>query len=158
MTRPNEQGAVQAERRDRVGRGKLPSRKDRLHDFETMRNPVNALQQCFFVHARSWGDRKLEDDLRLYSWLSETNERERIVDLGEVVYRAVVDISPDRFVYVVLGPNRAIGESNLSSNRQLASCLAPLSYCGGYAVRVLEIERRKARRKWRDMMPGIEGS
>jgi len=106
---------VQAERRDRVGRGKLPSRKDRLHDFETMRNPVNALQQCSFVHARSWGDRKLEDDLRLYARLSETNERERIVDLGEVVYRAVVDISPDRFVYVVLGPNRAIGESNLPS-------------------------------------------
>jgi hypothetical protein len=26
-----------------------------------------------------------EDDLRLYSWLSETHERERIADLGEVV-------------------------------------------------------------------------
>src|SRR6516164_407258 len=127
MTRPNEQGAVQAERRDRVGRGKLPSRKDRLHDFETMRNPVNALQQCSFVHARGWGNRKLEDDLRLYSRLSETNERERIVDLGEVVYRAVVDISPDWFVYAVLGPNGAIGESNLSAYRRLAARLAHLS-------------------------------
>src|SRR6516225_11420380 len=158
MTRPNEQGTVQAERRDRVGRGKLPSRKDRLHDFETMRNPVNALQQCSFVHARSWGDRKLEDDLRLYARLSETNERERIVDLGEVVYRAVVDISPDRFVYVVLGPNRAIGDSNLSAYRHLAARLAHLSYCSGYTVSVLEIERRKARRKWRDLISGIEGS
>ena len=35
-------------------------------------------------HARSWRDRKLEDDLRLYSRLCETYERERIADLGEV--------------------------------------------------------------------------
>ena len=27
---------MQTERRDRVGRGKLPSRRDRLYDFETM--------------------------------------------------------------------------------------------------------------------------
>src|SRR6516164_8236373 len=143
MTRPNEQGAVQAERRDRVGRGKLPSRKDRLHDFETMRNPVNALQQCSFVHARSWGDRKLEDDLRLYSRLSETHERERIVDLGEVVYRAIVKISPGRSGYVVFGPNGAICESNFSSYGQLAADLAHLPQCGGYTVRIIEIERRK---------------
>jgi len=65
MTRPNEQRAVQTERRDRVGRGKLPSRKDRLHDFETMRNPVDALQQCSLIDAKSWRDGEPEDDLRL---------------------------------------------------------------------------------------------
>ena len=70
-------------------------------------------------HARSWRDRKLEDDLRLYSRLSETYERERIADLGKVVHRAIVNISPDRFVYVVFGPNRAIREPNLSSDGQL---------------------------------------
>jgi hypothetical protein len=41
----------------------------------------------------SWRDRKLEDALRLYSWLSEPLERERIANLGEVVYRAIVNIS-----------------------------------------------------------------
>ena len=98
---------MQAERCDRVGRGKLPSGKDRLHDFETVRDPIDASQQCCLVHAGSWRQRKLEDDLRLYSWLSETHERERITDLGEVVYRAIVDISPDRSIYVVFGPNCA---------------------------------------------------
>src|SRR6516162_7738547 len=36
-----------------------------------------------------------------------------------VVHRAIVNISPDRFVYVVFGPNRAIREPNLSSDGQL---------------------------------------
>ena len=102
---------MQAERRDRVGRGKLPSRKDRLDDFEAVPDPVNASQQCCLVHVRSWRQRKLEDDFRLYSWLSETHERERIAYLGEIVYRAVVNISPDRFIDIVFGPNRAIRES-----------------------------------------------
>ena len=75
-------------------RGKLPSGKDRLHDFEAVPDPVDASQQCCLVHARRWRQRKLEDDFRLYSWLSETHERERIADLGEIVYRAVVQHIP----------------------------------------------------------------
>jgi hypothetical protein len=112
---------------DCVRRGKLPSGKDRLHDFETVRNPVDARQQRSLIDTRSWRDRKLEDDLRLYSWLSETYKRERIADLGEVVYGAIVNISPDRFVYVVFSPNRPIGESNLSSHWHLAAGLAHLA-------------------------------
>ena len=110
---------MQTESRDRIGRGKLPSGKDRLHDFKTVRNPVDALQQGSLIHARSWRHGEPEEDLRLYSRLSETHERERIADLGEVVHRAIVNISPDRFVYVVFGPNRAIREPNLSSDGQL---------------------------------------
>src|SRR5215831_2546071 len=50
---------------------------------------------------------------------SRDHEQERIADLGQVVHRAIVNISPDRFVYVVFGPNRAIREPNLSSDGQL---------------------------------------
>src|ERR1700738_1970046 len=157
MTRPNQEGTVQAEPRDRVGRGKLPPRKDRLDDFETVCNPVDVGQQCSFVHARSWRGGKLENDLRLDSWLSETHQGERIADRGEVVFRAIVNISPDRFMYVVFSPNRSVGESNLSSYGHLAARHAHLSYCSGYAVCVAEIEGRKARRKWRDLVADIEG-
>jgi collagenase-like PrtC family protease len=129
---------VQAERRDCVGRGKLPSREDRLHDFETVRNPVDARQQCFFVHAGSWRDPNLEDDLRLYAWLSETHERKGFADLGDVVYRA-------------------IGESYLSSHGHLAARLAHLSYYSGYAVSIVKVEGRKARRERRDLAASIEG-
>jgi hypothetical protein len=45
-------GPVQTERRDRVGRGKLPSRKDRLHDFETMRNPIDEQVETTFEDKR----------------------------------------------------------------------------------------------------------
>ena len=149
---------MQAEPRDRVGRRKLPSRKDRLHDFETVRNPVDALQQCSFVHARSWGDRKLEDDLRLYLWPSGTNKRERIADLGEVVYRAVVNVSSDRFMYVALGPSRAIREANLAPHRQLPARLTHLPHCDGYTVRIVEIERGNPRGEWLDLTASIEGA
>jgi len=115
-------------------------------------------QQCCLVHARRWRQRKLENNLRLYSWLSETYERERIADLREVVYRAIVNISPDRFVYVVFSPNRPIGESNLSSHEHLAAGLAHLPHCGGYAVRIVEIERRNPRGKWLYLKASIEGA
>jgi hypothetical protein len=100
--------------------------------------------------------RKLEDDFRFYSWLSETHERERIADLGEIVYRPVVNISPDRSIYVVFGPNRAIREANLASHRHLAARLAYPPYCSSHAVSNPEIERRKTRREWRDLVAGIE--
>src|SRR5271166_1233116 len=137
VTRPDKQGSMQPKGCDCVRRGKLPSGKDRLHDFENVRNPVDARQQ------RS---------------LSETYERERIADRGEVVYGAIVNISPDRFVYVVFSPNRTISESNLSSHGHLAAGLAHLSHCGGYAVRIVEIERRNPRGKWLDLTASIEGA
>src|SRR6202040_1699023 len=117
-------------------------------------DPIDASQQCCLVHARSWRQGKLEDDLRLYSWLSETHERERTTDLGEVVYRAAVNISPDRSIF---GPNRAIREADFASHRHLAAPLPHLPYCGSHAVSIVEIERRKARREWRDLAAGIEG-
>jgi hypothetical protein len=46
VTRPDKQGTMQAKRCDRVGRRKFVSREDRLYDFETVRNPVDARQQC----------------------------------------------------------------------------------------------------------------
>ena len=52
--------------------------------------PVEALQQCFLVRARSWRDSEPENDLRLYAWLGETRERKCIAEFGEVVYRAVL--------------------------------------------------------------------
>jgi hypothetical protein len=58
---------------------------DSGQEHNALRQFINP-QQCCLVHAWSWRERKLEDDLRLYSWLSETHERERITDLGEVVY------------------------------------------------------------------------
>jgi hypothetical protein len=121
-----------------------------------VRDPIDASQQSCLVHVWSWRQRKLEDDLRLYSWLSETHERERITDLGEVVYRTIVDISPDRSIYVVFGPNRAIREANLASHRHLAAHLAHLPYCSSHAVSIVKIERRKARGEWRDLVAGIE--
>src|SRR5262249_12045326 len=76
MTRPDKQVTVRAKCCDRVGGRKLPSGKDRLHDFETMRSPVDARQQCSLIHTGSWRDGELEDDLRLYSWLGEALEGE----------------------------------------------------------------------------------
>jgi hypothetical protein len=80
-------------------------------------DPIDASQQCCLVHARSRRQRKLEGDFRLYAWLSEPHERERVADLGEIVYRAVVNISPDRCVYVVFGPNRAIRNDGLGTGQ-----------------------------------------
>src|SRR5262249_28999054 len=45
----------------------------------------------------------------------KTPERERIADLGEAVYRAVVNISPHRCIC----PNRGICEIDLAPHRQL---------------------------------------
>src|SRR5260221_301933 len=81
-------------------------------------------------------------------------QHKRIADLGEVVYRAVVNISPHRFIF---GPSRAIREADLASHRHLAAHLAHLPYCSSHAVSIVEIERRKARREWRDLVAGIEG-
>src|SRR5258708_26715264 len=125
-----------------------------MHDFETVPDPIDASQQCCLVHAGSWCQRKLEDDLRLYSWLSETREPERIADLGEVVHRAVVNISPDRSIF---GPGRAIREAELASQRHLAAHLSHLPYCSSHAVGIVDIERRKASREWRDLVAGIQG-
>ena len=144
---------MKSERRDRIGRGKLPSGKDRLHDFKTVCNPVDARKQCSLIHARSWRDGEPEDDLRLYSWLSEVHERERNADFGQVVYRAVVNISPHRCIC----PNRGIGEANFASHRQLPAGLAHLPHCNGYTVRIVEIERRKPRREWLNLTTDIEG-
>src|SRR6516225_6790565 len=71
--------------------------------------------------------------------------------------RAIVNISPDRFVHVVFGPNRVIRESNLSSYGQLPADLAHLPHCSGYTVCIVEIERRKPRREWLNLTTGIEG-
>jgi hypothetical protein len=37
------------------------------------------------------------------------------------------------------------------------SPLAHLPYCSSHAVSIVEIERRKARREWRDLVAGIQG-
>jgi hypothetical protein len=123
-----------------VWRRKLPSGKDRLHDFETVRNPVDARQQCSLVHARSWCDGEPEDDLRLYSWLAKTHERERIADFGEVVLLCGRKHNPTS---VPIRPSRAIREADLAPHRQLPAGLTHLPHCGGYAVRIFEIEGRK---------------
>src|SRR5262245_18127169 len=121
MTRRDKQGTVKAKCRDSVGRRKLPSGKDRLDKFETMGKPVHAREQGFLIHTGSWCDGELEDDLRLYAWLGEIPERERFADFGEIVHRSVVNVSPDRSVYVVFGPNRTIREADLAPHRQLSA-------------------------------------
>src|SRR5258708_38644875 len=133
---------------------RLPLPMHKPPNFEPVPDPIDASRQCCLVHARSWRQRKLEDDLRLYSWLSETHERERIADLGEVMYRAVVNISPHRSIF---GPSRAIREADLASHRHLAAHLSHLPYCSSHVVSIVEIERRKALREWRDLAAGIEG-
>ena len=45
----------------------------------------------------------------------------------------------------------------LRPHRHLAAHLSHLPYCSGHAVSIVEIERRKARREWRDLVAGIEG-
>jgi hypothetical protein len=75
-----------------------------------MADPMDATKQCHFVHVRIWCQGKLEDNLWLYPWLSETRERKGVAEIGEVMNRLVVDISPDRFTYSVFGPKRAIRE------------------------------------------------
>src|SRR5262249_9672228 len=135
MTRPDKQGTVKAKCCDRVGGRKLPSGKDRLHDFETMRYPVDARQQCSLIHTGSWRDGELEDDLRLYSWLGEALEGEHFGDFGEIVHRAVVNVSPNWSVYVVFRPNRTIREADLAPHRQFpAAGLAHLLHRSRYAV------------------------
>src|SRR5215831_17115327 len=118
-----------------------------------MRNPVDARKQCSLVHGRSWRDGKPEDDLRLYSRLSEAHKREPIADFGKVVHRAVVNISP----HWCIGPNRAIGETNFAPRRHLPVGLAHLLHCSGYTVRLVETERRKPRRERLDLVSRIEG-
>src|SRR5271165_1345935 len=85
------------------------------------------------------------------------HKRKRIADFGEVVYRAIVNVSPDRCIYVIFGPNRAIRETDLTTHRHLAARLTHLPHCSCYAVRVVEIEGRKARGEWRNLTAGIEG-
>src|SRR5271165_3286131 len=85
------------------------------------------------------------------------HKRKRIADFGEVVYRAVVNVSPDRRIYVIFGPDRPIREADLATHRHLAAGLTHLPHCGCYAVRVVEIEGRKARGEWRNLTAGIEG-
>src|SRR5580692_12860796 len=85
------------------------------------------------------------------------HKRERIADFGEVVYRAVVNVSPDRCIYVIFGPNRPIRETDLATHRHLAAGLTHLPHCSCYAVCVFEIKGRKARGKWRNLTAGIEG-
>src|SRR5438876_11755653 len=69
------------------------------------------------------------------------------------MYRAVVSISPHRSIF---GPSRAIREADLASHRHLAAPLAHSPYCSSHAVSIVEIERRKARREWRDLVAGIQ--
>src|SRR5258708_26896123 len=125
---------------------RLPLPMHKPPNFEPVPDPIDASWQCCLVHTRSWRQRKLEHDLRFYSWLSETHERERIADLGEVVSRAVVNISPHRFIF---GPSHAIREADLASHRHLAAHLAHVPYCSSHGVSIVEIERRKACREWR---------
>jgi hypothetical protein len=110
-----------------------------------MADPIDATKQCHFVHVRIWCQGKLEDNLWLYPWLSETRERKGVAEIGEVMNRLVVDISPDRFTYSVFGPKRAIREPDLASHRYLAVRLAHLSYCSSHTVSSFKIEPRKAR-------------
>jgi hypothetical protein len=73
--------------------------------------------------------------------------RKRFVYFGEMVDRAVVQISPDRPIDIVLGPNRSIREANFASDRHLTAGFAHLPYGSRYAIRLIQIERRSARRE-----------
>jgi DNA modification methylase len=55
-----------------VGRCKLPVRKDRLHDLETMRYPRNTRKQRGIVHAGRRRGNKAEHDFRLDHGRSRT--------------------------------------------------------------------------------------
>src|SRR5215475_12622012 len=96
VLRPNQQSAEQSISRNRVWRRELPSREDRLDEFESVSNPFDASEQDLLVHAGSWRCRRFKHDLRFDPWLGETAQGKCPSDRSEVVHRAVVNISRDR--------------------------------------------------------------
>ena len=134
---------MQAVRRHRVGQRELPSRKDRLHQLEAVRHPIDASEQGALVHAGRGRGRQPEDDLRLDPRLGQPREGNGPLPVGEIVDRPVVEVSPHRSADLVLVPDRAIGEADLASQDSLATGFTHLPHGRGDAVGVLELEARK---------------
>ena len=134
---------MQAVRGDRVGQREFPSRKDRLHELEAMRHPIDASEQGALVHAGRRRGRQPEDDLRLDPRLGQTRERNGRPHVVEIVDRPVVDVSPHGRADLVFVPDRAVGEADLASQRCLATRFTHLPHGRGDAIRVVEIEARQ---------------
>ena len=77
VSRPDQQRTMQAVRGDRVGGGELPLRKNRLNDFESMRDPIHAGQQRGLIHLRKGRAGKTEYNLGLDAWLRQSSQRQR---------------------------------------------------------------------------------
>ncbi len=91
--RPHQQASVQAERGHGVGRAELPARKHRLHDLETVGDPVDRREDRRHVARHRRRAREVQDDLRLDARLGEVGHLQRRGAAVRVRDGRVVDVA-----------------------------------------------------------------
>ena len=96
MARPDEEASVEAASSDGVRRAKRPIREERLHDFKTVGDPVDAMDDRQRVHAGLGLGRKAQHDLWLDPGFGQPVQRNRKRLTCKIVDGAIVDIAPDR--------------------------------------------------------------
>src|SRR5262249_21704339 len=119
------QRAMEAERRDRIHLPESPVGVEALDDLESVRDPVDGFENRRLVTRHRRGPREVQLDLRFDPWLEEVTDREPRVAVRGMVHGRVVDVAPDRRPHPVLGPDPAVGESDLATNGTLPARTAP---------------------------------
>jgi hypothetical protein len=130
---------VQAASSDGIGRGKAPVWKDRLHDLEPVRHPVDARKKLSLVHSGLGCTPEAKRDLGLDARLLKPVETEA-VSRCDIADCRVVHVSPDRRMHPVLGPDRPVGEADLPPDRSFAARYPAMPDRGGDPVGGIEVE------------------
>ena len=116
---------MHAERSDRIRRFEFPPRIDRLHDFEAMRDRIDAFEQFGLVHAGLRNARETQADLRLDARLEQAARGKRSRSLAAAEDGRVVHRPPDRRVQSLVSPDGGIGEADLPADGFFAARCAP---------------------------------
>ncbi len=129
-----------------------------VDDLEARREPFDRLQDDCRVHAAyRHRSAQLEGDFRLQSRRGTSAQRKRRVVVFRVAERGVVNVGPDRRSRAVLGPDVAIGETDLAADAALAAGATQLDHFCGDVVRGAPVEGRVARGGRRDQFAVIVG-
>src|SRR3984893_629783 len=148
MSHPDQQRAMEAIGGDSISGGKLPSGKDRLNNFESMRDPLHARKQGGLVHFRSWRPGKTENDFRLDARLGKSGKRQYCRS-AKVMHGGVVDIALNWCVDFVLLPDDAIGEADFPPKPLLATRFTLAIEKRSHDVGILKPQARCPRREGR---------
>src|SRR5271165_2704980 len=142
---------MQPEAGDRIRSAERPAGKDRVHDLEAMRDPVDATEKFAVAHVRLRGLHDMEGDLRLDERLAETGQGEGCAGRSDGPHRTVEHMAPHRPRNPILSLDLWICKPHLATDWGFAARAAEIANAGGDAVGLPEIEFRIAGAIGRDL-------